>query len=154
MNRHWTLDELTDRLYGIGEAGAEREEHMESCRECRVRLEELDRLRAASAAAPELSPARLAAQRSAVLAQIDTSSRRLLRWVPALTAACLVAIGVYVYRPSPAVPRKTEPAAVGAPAVSAAANDAQLFADIYNVEESDEPRAAAPMHALFQEGQQ
>jgi hypothetical protein len=157
MNRHWTVDELTDRLYGIREA----DQHLESCRECSQRFEELNRRRAAVAVGPEILPARLAVQRSAVLRRIDLQSfgapwRRMLPWVPALSAAvCLVAVALFVHRPVQIAPQRvvTEMTTTAVTATAAVASDAQLFADIYNVEESSEPRAAAPMHALFQEGQ-
>jgi hypothetical protein len=29
-------------------------------------------------------------------------------------------------------------------------SDEQLFSDLYSMEQSDEPRAAAPIHALFE----
>jgi anti-sigma factor RsiW len=138
MNRHWNIDELIDRLYGLREA----DEHLGSCGECGRRLQELQARRAAVTAAAPVRTAMLVTQRRAVLDRIEAPSRRMLRWVPALTAACLLAAGVYVYRP------------MHAPLPHPESSDAQLFADIYSVEESAEPRAAAPMHELFQEGQQ
>jgi hypothetical protein len=147
MNRHWTVDELTDRVYGIREA----DQHLESCRECSARLDELHSRRAIAAVAPQILPARLAAQRAAVVMRIESPSRHLTRWVPALTAAvCLLAVAVFLRRPVQIVPQLSNTAVT---ATTAAASDAQLFADIYNLEESAEPRAAAPMNALFQEGQ-
>jgi hypothetical protein len=138
MNRHWTVDELTLRLYGLREA----DEHLGSCGECGRRLQDLQ-VRRAAVTAPVLVPAGvLATQRRAVLDRIGAPRRHMLRWVPALTAACLLAVGVFVYRPMHTSPPRSE------------SSDAQLFADIYSVEESSEPRAAAPMHELFQEGQQ
>jgi hypothetical protein len=152
MSRHWTIDELTDRLYGIREA----DRHLDSCRECEQRLEALQVRRAALAVAPEISPARLAAQRSAVSKRIESPSRYLPRWVPAGTAAaCLLAVAMFLHRPTQIAPAIGDPRVVTTVGIAAtAASDAQLFADIYNVEESAEPRAAAPMHALFQEGRQ
>jgi hypothetical protein len=144
MNRHWTVDELTDRLYGIREA----DEHLESCRECASRLEDLDLRRSATAAPPPIPAGQLAAQRSSVLRRVEAPSRGLL-WVPALSAAaCLAGVALFVHKPVQVTPKG------GDPVVTAAASDTQLFADIYSLEESAEPRAAAPMHALFEEGQQ
>jgi hypothetical protein len=162
MNRHWTVDELTDRLYGIREA----DEHLESCRECSQRFQELHRRRAAVAAAPEVLPAQLAAQRGAVLDRVarrpfGAHSPRMPRWVPALTAAvCLLAVAVFERWPVQIGPRHADTgtaagvAANGVTTPGVTTTDAQLFSEIYNVEESSEPRAAAPMHALFQEGRQ
>jgi len=138
MNRHWTVDELTLRLYGLREA----DEHLGSCGECGQRFEELQARRAAVTAPLPVGAALLETQRQAVLQRIEAPPRRMLRWVPALTAACLLAVGLFVYRPMHTPPPRLE------------SSDAQLFADIYSVEESSEPRAAAPMHELFQEGQQ
>jgi hypothetical protein len=151
MSRHWTLDELTDRMYGI----REEDEHLRSCGECSKRLEEIYLCRAAVTVPPEMSPAGLAAQRSAVLQGIGAPSRVLVRWVPAVTAAaCLLAVAAFLRWPARIAPHgitgitTTEVTTTGA-----TVSDAHLFADIYSVEESAEPRAAAPMHALFQEGQ-
>jgi len=166
MNRHWTVDELTDRLYGIREA----DEHVESCRECAQRFDELHRRRAAVAVAPEILPAELAVQRGTVLERVarqpfGASSRRMPRWIPALTAAaCLLAVAVFERWPVQIARHGvTGVTTTGVTATGVTTNgvmtagvttDAQLFSDIYNVEESSEPRAAAPMHALFQEGRQ
>ena len=64
-----------------------------------------------------------------------------MRWVPALAAACLLAIGVLVYRPAPRLACTPDP------------SDAQLFSDVYSMEQSTEPLAAAPIHALFEDNQ-
>jgi len=142
MNRHWTSDDLVDHMYGLRDA----DEHLGECGECGEKLRELGRRRAAVtnpalAAGRNVSVAVLAAQRRAVLERIEAPPRRMLRWVPALTAAGLLAAGVLVYRP------------MQTPAPHPESSDAQLFADIYSVEESAEPRAAAPMHELFEERQ-
>ena len=137
MTRHWTVEELVDRLYGLREA----DEHLGSCGECTGKLRELECRRAAATATAPLSTGVLQAQRRAILDRIDAPPHRMLPWVPALSAACLLAIGVLVYRP------------IHPPAPHPESSDAQLFADIYNVEESAEPRAAAPMHELFEEEQ-
>lgn len=139
MSRHWTLDELTDRLYGI----RDEDEHLTSCRECSEQLKHLNLQRAANAAAPEIGPAVLAAQRAAVLDRAGLGGVRMPRWIPALTAvAAILAVAVFAHRPAPVAPPQDE---------SAVTSDAQLFSDIYNIEESAEPLAAAPIHALFQE---
>jgi hypothetical protein len=59
-----------------------------------------------------------------------------MKWAPALAASCLLAVGVFLYRPAPA----PHPAVV---------SDAQLFSDVYSMEQSVEPRAAEPIHELF-----
>jgi len=147
MNRHWTLDELIDRSYGI----RDEDEHLASCGQCASRLEELKRYREVTCIGTELTAGELAAQRAVVRSQIESPVHRVPAWIPATTAAaCLLAVAMFVYRPAQIV----HPVAETAATATAVTNDAQLFADIYNVEESAEPRAAAPIHELFQEGQQ
>ena len=151
MTRHWTLDELMDRLYGIREA----DEHLASCRECGLRIEDLQRRRAASVVSPELTAGEWACRKAAVLERIESPSRRIPSWVPAMTAAACLAVIALLTQHSTLLPaRVTPPAADSAVAGATPVSDAQLFADIYSVEESDEPRAAAPIHELFQEEQQ
>jgi hypothetical protein len=65
-----------------------------------------------------------------------------MTWAPALAAAALLAIGIAVYRPAPA-PAPLRPDAA----------DAQLFADVYSMEQSVEPSVAAPIHSLFEDNQ-
>lgn len=150
MNRHWTTDELTEHLYGIREADGEHDEHLAACGECTRRFEELNQRRALTAVFPEIAPARLQAQRTSVLQRIDSPSRRVPGWVPALTAAAgLLAVAVIAHRPVHVPSPKADTGVT-----AGLASDAELFADIYNEEESSEPRAAGPMHELFQEGSQ
>ena len=64
-----------------------------------------------------------------------------LKWVPAMAAAaCLIAVGVFSYHPAQAVKPEVM--------------DAQLFADVYSMEQSMEPIAAQPIHALFEQDKQ
>ena len=130
MNRHLTSDELIDRLYGIGSS-----EHLDNCRECSARFRQLRERRAIVAEPRPASYEFLAAQRRNIYARMGEEPQTGRKWVPALAAAvCLVAAGVFVYRPAEA-PR-TE------------STDAQLFS------ESMEPLAASPIHALFEQDQQ
>ncbi len=63
------------------------------------------------------------------------------RFLPALAAAVLILIGIVVveHRPQMAAP---SPAPV---------SDAQLFSDIYALEQTSEPHFARPIRELFQE---
>ena len=65
-----------------------------------------------------------------------------MRWAPALAAACLLADR---HARESSVPRRRMRTGSRA--------DAQLFSDVYSMEQSTEPRAAAPIHALFEENQ-
>jgi hypothetical protein len=133
---HFNDDELLDRLYGLAEEDA----HLETCADCARRFEQM-RERRASVAAPEEVPSGfLAAQRRKIYARLGEQPRRRMGWVPAVGAACLLAVGVFMYRPAPAPPLDT-------------AADEQLFSDVYSIEQSTEPIAAAPIHDLFEDNQ-
>lgn len=140
MSRHLTTDELLDRLYGIG--ARETESHFENCAECGQRYAEFERRRAEAAAGLRISTDALGAQRRAVYARIEQTPGGYLRWAPAVVALLVLALGLLVYRP----PSHT-PAKVARPE----ANDEQLFSDVYSIEQSAEPRAAAPIHAMFED---
>ena len=58
--------------------------------------------------------------------------------------AFVFAVGVLVYR---------FPATAPVPASKADTGDAQLFSEVYSMEQSTEPRGAAPIHALFEDNQ-
>jgi hypothetical protein len=90
-------------------------------------------------------------QRQEILDRLEarSSAEHAWRWVPATAAAALLAVALTVYRP-PAVYHD-----IGVPPTSPAAvtaeSDAELFTDVYSMEQDVEPRAAVPMRALFQE---
>ena len=139
--KHLTTDELVDRLYGIAEGG-----HLENCAECRQRFEEL-RERRAVAVETGLEPEELlAAQRRSIYARMEERPRSGMKWVPALAAGlCLVAVGVATYHPTQNVPSQ---------AAKAEIDDTQLFSDVYSMEQSMEPLAAQPIHAIFEQDSQ
>ena len=159
MNRHLTNDELLNRLYGLGEAEGETNLHLQECTECADRWRAFERRRAETAAGPDLSGAVsnefLAAQRRAIYARLEERpSGPHARWAPALAAGFLLAAGVYFAIPGRhAVPPAPSGAhnrqAPVARVVHAEMSDEQLFSDVYSMEQSAEPRAAVPMHALF-----
>ena len=138
MNTHLTNDDLLNRLYGL----AGDDSHLESCAECARRWSDLRALRAQflrAAAAGEEPGGFFAAQRSKIRSRLEREPHTRMRWAPAaVTAACLLAVGLFVHRP------------VAAPRTDAA--DAQLFSEVYSMEQSVEPLAAAPIHALFEDG--
>lgn len=137
MNTHLHDDELIDRLYGLaGQAGSE-DAHLEQCGVCALRFREMRARRANLAAVPETSSEFLAAQRRKIYTRLGQPPATRMKWAPAIAAACLAAIGMFLYRPA-ATPHPE-------------AADAQLFAEVYSMEQSTEPRAAAPIHALFED---
>jgi hypothetical protein len=148
MNRpHLSDDELIALLYGLGDA----ESHLAQCQECGERWSAMHRAlgmtRSESARMLEIGGRRLAAQRQEILQRLENppSGLRASNWIPAAAVAALLAVALFVQHsrvPAPAPPAK---AAVNADA------DAALFTDVYSMEQDVEPRAAAPIRALFQE---
>jgi hypothetical protein len=145
MNRHLSDDELIDRLYGLGD-------RVHECAQCDARLRAMEQRRIEIASATPVSGDFLAAQRRGIYSRLGQSPKSQLSWAPATVAAlCLAVAGLVVLHTSPRVPA---PSGVSSHAVShpdAAAADAQLFSDVYAMEQSSEPRAAAPIHALIEE---
>ena len=145
MNRHLTNDELIDRLYGVGD-------HAHECAECAGRLKAMEQKRARLASASPVSADFLAAQRRGVYSRLGERPHSRWNWAPATAAAlCLAAAGVVAYSTS----MYHGAARVSAPPIAVshqdAAADAQLFSDVYAMEQSAEPRAAEPIHALIAE---
>jgi anti-sigma factor RsiW len=143
-HEHLSEDALLDAVYGI--AGNEAETHLRTCADCARRLHEWQEKRAASAASVEIPGEFLAAQRRKIYERIEGPSRKRWLWAPGLAAACALAVGVFVYHPV-----AERPAAQ--PAKRAEISDAQLFRDIYSMEQVSEPAASAPVRALFEEQQ-
>jgi hypothetical protein len=143
-HEHLSEDRLLDAVYGI--AGSAAEAHLRLCANCAQRLHEWHEKRAAaveSVEGIEISGEFLAAQRKKIYERIEQPSRKHWLWAPGLAAACALAIGVFVYHPAP----KEQPRH------NAEISDAQLFGEVYSMEQSLEPTAAAPARALFEEQQ-
>ena len=152
MNRshsqsHLTDDDLIRRLYGIGEE----DDHLAACAECSDRWLAIQSvIRSARADAPrppEISGRKLAVQRQQILARLGQPLAlwRTWRWVPAAAAASLLATALFLSRPT-----TSETPAPPATVASNPEADAQLFTDVYSMEQDVEPRAAAPIRGLFQ----
>ena len=138
MKNHLTTDQLVDRLYGV-DAG---ERHLDDCEQCSGRFLELLKRRAMAAEPAPASYEFLAAQRRNIYARMGERPQARMKWVPALAAAaCLLAFSVFVRHPE-------------APAAKPEVVDPQLFSDVYSMEQSMEPLAAKPIHALFEQDQQ
>jgi hypothetical protein len=143
--KHLTSDELVNLVYGVGASGHIASEHINDCRECSDRLEQLRERRAMAVDSLPVSHEFLAAQRRNIYARMGERPQARMKWVPALAAAaCLVAVGVFSYHP----------AEVATPEAVETHVDAQLFADVYSMEQSMEPIAAQPIHALFEQDKQ
>jgi hypothetical protein len=145
---HLSDDELIGLLYGVGDA----EQHLPACLECSERWDAMHRAlgmaRTVSAKAMEISSRQLAVQRQQILERLEqpSSGSPAWQWVPVATAASLLAAAMFLY-PRPNGPQSAPPA----PAAVNAESDAQLFTDVYSMEQDMEPRAAAPIRALFQD---
>jgi hypothetical protein len=139
MSPHLSDDQLLDRLYGIVA-----DSHLQDCVQCAERFRELECRRSELVEPGAVSSEFLAAQRRKIYSRLDEAPRLGLRWVPALAAGFVVAIGLLVYRP---------PSTTPVPASKADTGDAQLFSEVYSMEQSTEPRGAAPIHALFEDNQ-
>ena len=140
-HEHLSEDALLDAVYGI--AGSSAEAHLRRCADCAQRLEEWHEKRASTVASAEISSDFLAVQRKQIYERIERPSRKHWLWAPGLAAACALAIGVFVYHPAP----KEKPQR------HAEISDAQLFGEVYSMEQSLEPTAVAPARALFEEQQ-
>ena len=141
MNKHLTSDELVDRLYGVGA-----DDHLDHCRDCTGRFLELRKRREVAAEPVPASYEFLAAQRRGIYARMGQQPQARMKWVPALAAClCLVAVGVVTRHQE--IRQETQTA-------KTETVDPQLFSDVYSMEQSAEPLAAKPIHALFDQDQQ
>jgi hypothetical protein len=138
--KHLSDDQLMDRIYGIGQ---DDNAHLTECAECSTRLQTFERRRRESIPVPAVSSDFLAAQRRGIYARTGERTPVRLKWAPAALAACLLAVVMLAHRPAAAPPPAAHPDTV----------DAQLFSEVYSMEESTEPRAASPLHELFEDNQ-
>lgn len=135
---HLNDDALLDALYGLSDG----EPHLRECAMCAQRFSEWRLKRQSLAETVDVSGDFLAGQRRKIYERLERPEPKRLRWAPALAMACVVAVGVLVYHPA------TPPA----PQQRADVSDSQLFSDAYSMDQSLEPSAAAPIHALFEGG--
>ena len=136
---HLSDDVLLDAVYGI--AGEDAEAHVRACPACAGRLSEWRQRRASAAGAVEVPDELLAAQRRKIYERIERPSRKHWWWAPALAATCALAAGIFIYQPDLRLK----------PAAHSEVSDAQLFSDVYSMEQTLEPSATAPARALFEE---
>jgi len=138
MNRHWTEEELIGSLYGAGPTDG----HLDHCGECRRGFADLRQRRAlVLEQPPEVTDEFLSAQRRAIYQRLEQPARPVWNSMlsPVFGVAAAVVLALVVSRPAP----EPEP--------TLASSDAQFYQEIYSVLESNEPRAATPIHGLFQE---
>ncbi len=139
-HEHLSEDALLDAVYGI--AGDDAETHLRGCADCSRRLHEWQEKRASTVASVEIPGEFLAAQRRKIYERIEHPSRNRWLWAPGVAAACALAAGIFVYHPTSPPHPANQPAEI---------SDAQLFGDIYSMEQVVEPAAATPARGLFEE---
>jgi hypothetical protein len=154
---HLSDDELIGLLYGVGNV-EDNEDHLAGCSPCGDRLRAMNQVRLAAVEDPQISGRALAAQRQQILERLGRPSSgshawgsqawgsRAWGWIPAAAAAALLAVALFLSRPS-----STPPPVPAAKAVVNTEADMELFTDVYSMEQDVEPRAAAPIRALFQQ---
>ncbi len=139
MSKHWSNEDLINKLYGIGPDDS----HLDECGECRARWLRVQARRSSVIAEPSVSPAFLQHQRNAIQNRID--GRRSVRWpfqfAPAMAALCVVVLGLVLLKPAP--PPE--------PSLASLANDGDFYAEVYSMVESPEPWVTEPMYGLFED---
>jgi hypothetical protein len=145
LSNHVNLDVLVDAYYGVCDDSAAVHAHVAGCETCAERWNEIARKRAVAAEsmAPrnEVSADFLAAQRRKIYERLAQPKPKLRKvWIPTAAAAALLTAAIFAWRPAPEAPH---------PEVRAEISDAQLFSEVYLLEQSYEPSAAAPIQALF-----
>jgi hypothetical protein len=143
---HLSNEDLLQTLYGV--SGVDAQAHLRNCADCAQRLSLFEQKRAASAVEQDVSSDFFAVQRRTIYSQLAHPPRKRLLWAPALAATCALAVGVFLYRPTAPVSPPAPVAAIGESGESA---DAQLFSELYSMDQSLEPSAAAPIRSLFEE---
>ncbi len=151
--KHWSDDELLDRLYGVGPD----DDHLSFCAECEGRLQELAARRSAvvlngeSAVDAGVDAALLLRQRAAVMDRIEKSAGSFISWraVTAFAGATAMILGFAIYQPQRTKPAFQQPATQSV--ARTASSDTQFFSEIYSAVEQTEPRAVKPMRRLFEE---
>jgi hypothetical protein len=147
---HLSHDQLLARLYGLEPESANA--HLNQCPECAARLAAMESRRAGENEI-EIPAEFLAAQRRTVYERMEQRAPSHVVWAPALAAASLLAIGLLLYpayhsTAQPAAKRPAEARVV--PAAHPEMTDDQLLSDVFSMEQVAEPRAAAPIRALFE----
>ena len=137
MSRHWSDEELVDRLYGL----APEDGHVEECGSCGGRWQALLARRQEVLRTPAVPAAMLARQRGKIEARVKRHAAGFwtVPLAPALAALCVAIVGIFLSRPAPA------------PQPMVAAEDIEFYNEIYSLVDSMVPSAAEPIYGLFEE---
>ena len=143
--RHWSDDQLLQRLYGVGPE----DWHLDNCPECRKRWEVLVERRRTIPSPVEVNASFMALQRNRIHERLKPLAPLLFRLRPVALLSCLavISLAAVLLRTMPQQRLAPQPVAQQ----QAANSDAQLLADIYSVLESREPSPVRTLHALFEE---
>ena len=129
-NKHYTDEELIERLYGLDSNDG----HLDLCPECRGRFAAMEARRTlVTGREPHITPGFLAEQRHAVFARIDKPGTPRMFWKAATAFAgmAVIVVGFLSYHPANVPAPQPDPVAT--------VSDAQLYADISSVVETPEP---------------
>jgi hypothetical protein len=138
QERHWTDDELIERLCGVASEDA----HLAECADCARRWQLLREKRQSLFGAPlHVSDAFLARQRRSIQERIEGAKWRPLRLAPALAAALLLAFVLLTMRPTPPEPPRE------------VASEEELLEDVYMLVATPEPYAIEPVQQIFEVSQ-
>ena len=149
--RHWQVDDLVRRLYGVAPESGVSEEHLGACRECSGRWEALRLVRAeylSEAATGPVPEDRLTGQRKVLWARIDHPQRFWFsKWAPVAATAVILVTGFALMHPARPL---VAPAPRAASHASAPISDAELFNDLSAMASPAAPQAAEPIRGLFE----
>ena len=139
--KHWTEEELIDRLYGIEPSSAG--SHI--CPECEARWQALLERRAAflQIADPAVPATVLARQRREVRERLSSWPAVFSPLRQAVAAGALAGVVCLAILLNPAPPSPE-------PMVATAANDRALYEDVFQTLASPVPAAVAPINGLFE----
>ena len=143
--RHFSDDQLIDRLYGMDAAG---DAHLDVCPECTRRWELFQERRGQIAGQVPEGGVLWAEQRRKVLERVEGGQEASWSWrhawAPVLLTSVVVAAGVWFNRPASPPPPSPVPVAVDI-------IEAGWFEETYSAMQPDEPRAAGPIRVLFEQ---
>lgn len=141
MSGHWTDDRLLEYLYGAEQQDA----HFQSCAECKSRLAAMQAHRRGIEAAfeDEVSFDFLAEQRRNIYARFTERARwwsapQFRRWASAAATLLILGSGILLYEERQNSTQNQ-------------ISDAQLAEQVSNIVQDTEPKATAPLQALFEE---
>jgi hypothetical protein len=139
MSKHWSNEDLINRLYGIGPDDS----HLHECEECRVRWLQVQASRSIVLQEPRVAPDFLVRQREAIEHRLNSEQSHSwgFRLAPAMAALGVVVLGLVLSQPTPA-PQ---------PTLASVSPDSEFYTEIYAMVESSEPWVAESMYGLFEE---